>query len=160
MRPALVLASLALLALDCSAADVPKEGTFDYTTCFTRTRSRIDYSPTRFAYSYAETGTTVNEPRGGPFDENQVVCVGMTLSFDGKMSGGSVCEGKDKDGDKRLTRFAYDDEGKLQRQEIAGTGKFDGMATTTTYRPLGPPREIKPGIFEYCTKNTGTYKFK
>ena len=70
----------------------------------------------------------------------------MGLSFDGKMSGGSVCEGTDKDGDKRLTRFTYDDEGKMQRQEIAGTGKFEGMVSSST--------------FEYCTRNTGTYKFK
>lgn len=158
MGRAFIAAGFALLALECLAGAAPSsEGTFDYTTCFTRTRTRIDYSPTRFAYSY---GVTVNEPRGGPFDGNQVVCVGMTLSFDGKLSGGSVCEGRDRDGDKRLTRFAYDDEGKLQRQEIAGTGKFDGMVTTTVYRPLGAPKEVSPGVFEYCTRNTGTYTLR
>ena len=48
-----------------SAADLPKEGSYDYTTCFTRNSTRIDYSTSNFAYSLEDTGTTVSSPPGG-----------------------------------------------------------------------------------------------
>lgn len=47
------------------AADLPKEGTYDYTTCFTRNSTRIEYSKTHFAYSHEDTGTSVSNPPGG-----------------------------------------------------------------------------------------------
>ena len=39
------------------AADLPKKGDYDYTTCFTRNSTRIEYSKTHFAYSHEDTGT-------------------------------------------------------------------------------------------------------
>lgn len=44
------------------AADLPKEGYYDHTTCFTRNSTRIDYAKTHFAYSYEETGQSVSNP--------------------------------------------------------------------------------------------------
>ncbi|HEY1438203.1 MAG TPA: hypothetical protein VGG82_11960 [Casimicrobiaceae bacterium] len=106
------------------AADLPKEGSYDVTGCLTRNTTRIDYSTTHFAYSYDETGTSVSNPPGSMFDNEVIRCVGMVASFDGKRTGGVVCVGVAKDGDKRLTQFRYDSDGKLVREAVSGTGKY------------------------------------
>jgi hypothetical protein len=153
----LVTALAATLVL---AAELPKDGMYDYTVCFTRESARIDYSKTHFAFSYEETGTAVGKNPGSLFDGEAVRCVGMTMSLDEKRTGGSLCEGVAKDGDRRLTRFWYDNEGKLQREQVSGTGKYEGMVTTGSVEPLGPPEEIKPGTVKFCHHATGTYKLK
>ena len=140
------------------AADLPKEGNYDHTVCFTRKSTRIDYSTTHFAYSYEETGTSVSNPPGGLFDSETVRCVGMTAVFDGKRSGGSVCEGVAKNGDKRLTRFWYDNDGKFQREAVSGTGQYDGMATTGSVKTVGQTQQIGPGTAQFCNLGTGTYR--
>lgn len=142
------------------AADLPKEGTYDHTTCFTRNSTRIDYSKTLFAYSYEETGKSVSNPPGGLFDNETVRCVGMTSSLDGKRTGGSLCEGVTGSGDTRLTRFWYDSEGNFQREAVAGTGIYDGMVTTGTVKPVGQPQTVNPGTVQFCNRGTGTYKMK
>lgn len=142
------------------AADLPREGSYDYTTCFTRTAARIDYAPGYFAYSYEEVGATVSHPPGGPFDGEKVRCVGMTASLDGKRSGGSICEGIAGDGDKRLARFWYDADGKFQREAVAGTGKYDGMTTTGTVRTIKELQQTGPNTSEFCNRATGTYRLK
>jgi hypothetical protein len=142
------------------AADLPKEGSYDHTTCFTRNSTRIDYSKTLFAFSYEETGTSVSNPPGGMFDNEVVRCVGMTASLDGKRSGGSLCEGVAKNGDTRLTRFWFDSDGKFQREAVAGTGMYDGMVTTGTIKTVGQTQQVKPGTSQFCNQGTGTYKLK
>lgn len=157
-----LLAAIAAAAFSATApaADLPKEGTYDYTVCFTRNSSRIDYSKIQFAYSYEETGTAVGKVPGSLFDGEAVRCVGMTMSLEGKLTGGSLCEGVGKDGDKRLTRFWYDSDGKLQREQVSGTGKYDGMVTTGSVKPLGPPEQVKPGTVKICNNAMGSYKLK
>jgi hypothetical protein len=142
------------------ATDLPKEGGYDYMTCFTRNSTRIEYSKTYFAYSHEDTGTSVSNPAGGPFDNEAVRCVGMTASFEGKSSGGTVCMGVAKNGDLRLTRFWYDNDGKYQREEVSGTGQYDGMVTTGSVKRVGETRQIKPGTTQYCNQAIGTYKLK
>jgi hypothetical protein len=156
------LAAIGVAALSgvAIAADLPKEGAYDYTVCFVRNSVRIDFSKTHFAYSYEESGAAVGKVPGGLFDGETVRCVGMTASLDGKRTGGSLCEGVAADGDKRLTRFWYDSDGKFQREQVAGTGKYDGMVTTGSVQALGPPEEIKPGTVKVCNRATGTYKLR
>jgi len=156
------LAAIAVVAVSgyAFAADLPKEGTYDYTVCFIRNSARIDYSKAQFAYSYEETGTAVGKVSGTLFDGETVRCVGMTASLDGKRTGGSLCEGVAKDGDKRLTRFWYDNDGKFQREQVSGTGRYDGMVTTGSVKAMGPPEEVKPGTVKVCNHATGTYKLK
>jgi hypothetical protein len=150
---------VACTGLAC-AADLPKEGSYDYTTCFTRNSTRIEYANTHFAYSHEDAGTSVSNPAGGLFDNEAVRCVGMTASFEGKNSGGTVCVGIAKNGDRRLTRFWYDNDGKYQRQEVSGTGQYDGMVTTGSVKRVGETKQIKPGTTQYCNHATGTYKLK
>ena len=99
---AVALANLAV------AADLPKEGKYDYTTCFTRTVTYVEYSPTQTAWSYRELGRSVSDPLGGMFEGDEVQCLGMTASLDGKRNGSTACVGIAKDGAKRFTRFWYD----------------------------------------------------
>ena len=160
-----LLPSAVLIAVGCAglsfAADLPKEGSYDINTCFTRNSTRIDYSKTHYAYSYEETGTSLSNPPGGLFDNDAVRCVGMSASLDGKRIGSSICEGSAKDGDKRLTHFWYDNDGKAMRAAVSGTGKYDGMVTTTgTIRAVGSTPEIKTGTVQLCNHQTGTYKLK
>jgi hypothetical protein len=143
------------------AADLPKEGRFDVTTCFSRTSHRIDFSDTQFAYSYEEYGVALSNPPGGLFDYDAVRCVGMTANMDGMPSGGSVCEGVDKDGNRRLNRFVYDNEGRIKREMIGGTGKYEGMVLgDTKYEALGPFPTMKEGHPFTCNRQTGNYKLK
>jgi hypothetical protein len=145
----------------CFAADLPKEGSYDIKTCFTRNSTRIDYAPTHYAYSYEETGTSLSNPPGGLFDNDVVRCVGMSASFDGKRKGSSVCEGVATDGARRLTYFWIDSDGKPNREAVSGTGKYDGMVTTTgTIQAVGPTPVIKTGTAQLCNHQTGTYKLK
>lgn len=157
-----VTAILVLASVGCTfAADLPKEGTYDINTCFTRNSTRVDYSQTHFAYSYGETGTSVSSPPGGLFDNEEISCVGMVASFDGKRTGGSICVGVAKDGDKRITQFRYDSENKLVRETVGGTGKYDGLVSNGTYQAVGPSVEIKTGTAQkICNHQTGTYKLK
>ena len=85
----------------------------------------------------------------------------MTAVVDGKRSGGSFCEGVDKGGDERLTQFRFDGDGKLVREAIAGTGKYDGLELSgSTVKAIGPAAALKTGATEACNQQTGKYKLK
>jgi hypothetical protein len=142
------------------AADLPKEGSYDYNACFTRNTVRIVFSDAHTAYSYNEAATAVSTAPGGMFDGDSVRCVGAVAISNGKRMNLSICEGVAKNGDKRLTRFQYDADGKLVREEVAGTGMYDGMVTTGTVKTVVPEKEIQPGVTTFCNQATGTYKMK
>ncbi len=48
----------------------------------------------------------------------------------------------------------------MMRQDVAGTGKYEGLATSGAVAPLGPFPTIKDGTFQGCNRQTGTYKMK
>ena len=51
-------------------------------------------------------------------------------------------------------------DGKVTREFVAGTGKYEGMETSGTVEPLGPFPVIKAGTIQDCNHQTGTYKLK
>ena len=160
-NPVRVAALLAITAAGCAfAADLPKEGSYDTKTCFTRNIARIDFSDAHRAYSYDETGTAVSAMPGGMFDGDTVRCVGTVSISNGKRTNLSICEAVAKNGSKRLTRFQYGADGKIVREEVAGTGMYEGMVTTGTVKEVVPPKEIQPGVTTYCNQGMGTYKMK
>jgi hypothetical protein len=142
------------------AADLPKEGSYDYKACFTRNTTRIAFSDAHSAYSYSETATAVSTTPGGMFDGDTVRCVGAVAISNGKRMNLSICEGVAKNGAKRLTRFQYGADGKIVREEVAGTGMYEGLVTTGTVKEVVPTKEIQPGVTTYCNQLTGTYKMK
>src|SRR5712664_1767013 len=140
------------------ATELPKEGSYDYTSCWSGVNNVITFSKTHTASSYEMTGTNRSNPPGGLFDKNTYRCVGMNASLDGKNTGSTVCEAIDVDGDKRLTYFSLASDGKVTRTFVVGTGKYEGMITTGTVDPLGPFPVINAGTFQDCNHQTGTYK--
>jgi hypothetical protein len=142
------------------AADIPKEGPYDFTSCFSGVSNLMALSKTHWASTYEHTGTNLSNPPGGMFDKTSFRCVGMNTSFDGKNTDTTVCESIDKDGDKRLSYFSLASDGKITREQVAGTGKYEGMVSSGTATPLGPFPVMKAGTFQNCVRQTGTYKLK
>jgi hypothetical protein len=142
------------------AGELPKEGNYDFTACYSGVSNAITFSKAHTASSNELTGTTRSNPPGGVFDKVAYRCVGMTVSVDGKITASTLCENIDVDGDKYLTRVLAAD-GKTTRTIVAGTGKYEGIVTTqTTFENLGPFPTIKEGTFQGCVHQTGTYKLK
>ena len=142
------------------AAELPKEGSYDFISCWSGVANTITFSKTLSASSWENTGTLRSDPPGGLFDMNTFRCVGMTASFDGKITNTRVCESIDADGDKRLTREELTADGKDTQTRVAGTGKYEGFVTTRTVEQLGSFPAIKDGTFQGCNRATGTYKLK
>src|SRR5262245_59489271 len=156
--------ALALLivasSFSASAGELPKEGSYDYTACWSGVNNMITFSKTHTASSYEMTGTTRSNPPDGMFDKNSFRVVGMNASLGGKFTGATVCEAIDVDGDERLSSFSLASDGSLTRETVGGTGKYEGMTMTGTVHPLGPFPVIKTGTFQDCNHQTGTYKLK
>lgn len=144
-----------------TAQTLPKEGNYDFTACWSGNSNLVAFSKTHTAFSYEMTGISRSNPPGGFADKNTFRCVGTNASIDGKNTGMAVCEGIDPAGDKRLTYFSFMADGKVVRETVAGTGKYEGMSTSAaTVKGLGPFPLIKAGTFQDCNHQTGTYKLK
>jgi len=155
-----VFALVILTSTPALAAELPKEGNYDYTSCWSGVNNVISYSKEHTASSYEMTGTNRSNPPGGLFDKNSFRCVGTNSSLGGKNTGITVCEAVDADGDKRLTYYSIID-GKETREVVSGTGKYDGMVNSgNKVESYGSFPAIKPGTFQNCNRQTGTYKLK
>jgi hypothetical protein len=152
------------IALGCvgaaNAQTLPKEGRYDAIACHSGVSNTIAFSKSHTASSVELVGTIHTEPPGGMFDRNSYRCVGMNTSFEGKTTGSTVCELIDPDGDKRLSLYSTASDGKLTKQNISGTGKYEGYTSSDTVMTLGPFPAVKPGTFQACSRQTGTYKLK
>ena len=156
----LICASIAMLTFAHAAiADFPKEGKYDFTSCWSGTASPVAFSKSHFANNIEFTGSSRSNPAGGFGDMTSFRCVGTVYAFGSKPSGTVVCESVDRDGDKSLTHYEIA-AGESKRTAIAGTGKYDGMVSSGTTQALGPFPTIKPGTDQNCNRQTGTYKLK
>jgi hypothetical protein len=153
-------AIVATLALgSATAQSPPKEGNYDYISCWSGSSNDIAFSKTHGAGSFEFFVNNHTTPPGGMFDKTSARCVGLGAMLDGKRSGSSYCEATDKDGDKFMVRNLQ--EGPKATQEgIAGTGKYEGMVRTGISEPLGAFPPPAPGKFTGCARQTGTYKMK
>lgn len=142
------------------AADLPKEGKFSYTACWSGTSSLIQFSKTHTGMSYEFLGMTRTDPAGGMFDRSTFRCVGSNAIFDKRFSSILTCEAVNPDGDKLLSYYYAGDDRKYARETVAGTGKYEGIVVDGTVTPIGPFPTIKPGTFQGCNQQTGTYKLK
>jgi len=156
----LLVTTLLAASAAAQAADLPKEGSFDFTACWSGASSMVAFSKTQWANTFELTGSTRSNPPGGLSDMGSFRCVGTITSFDNQQRQLTACEGIDRDGHKRLTHFETGPDGKVARRFIAGTGKYEGMSETANVQNLGPFPTIKPGTFQNCNRQTGTYKMK
>jgi hypothetical protein len=161
--PAIRIAAVAFVAATAlplaAAQGLPKEGRIDYVACWSGASNPMPFSKTQSAMTYEHTGTTRSNLPDSPFDKLSFRCIGMNTSFDGKTSVATVCEAVDKDGDKMLNHFVQS-EGRLVRTTVAGTGKFEGISTEANVVSLGPFPPVKPGTFQNCNHQTGSYRIK
>src|SRR5258708_15678308 len=119
------------------AAELPKEGSYDYTACWSGVNNMITFSKTHTGSSFELTGTIRSNPPGGMFDKSTFRCVGMNASLDGKITGSNVCETIDMDGDKRLSYFSTGD-GKATSPNLAATPKYEAMVMIDPPEPYPP----------------------
>ena len=56
------------------AAELPKEGSYDFNSCWSGVSNVITFSKTYTANSYEMTGTTRSNPPGGIFDKSTFRC--------------------------------------------------------------------------------------
>ena len=160
MKTLFLVLGVVASASSAFAAERTKEGNYDFTSCWSGIGHDVAFSKTHTARSYEMTGAIRSNPPGGMFDKETFHCVGMNASLGGKNSGSTVCEATNAGGDKRLTYFSIGTDGKVTREFVSGTGKYEGMVMSGTVEPLGPFPEIQPGTFQDCNHQTGTYKLK
>ena len=157
-RIAFVAASIAWVG-PLAADELPREGRYDVTTCWSGVTSELNHSKDHSGASYEMTGTVMSNPPGGLFDRSSFRCLGMSTALGGKRSNTTLCEAVDPDGDRRLTLLTLVD-GRTIRENLAGTGKYDGMVASGEVQPIGRFPAAKPGTFQSCNRQTGTYKLK
>ena len=150
-----------LFSLPVLAQQMPKEGNYDYTACWSGTSNITKVSDNRLIMANDFTGVIRTTTPGGPFDGETFHCAGLSMMVDGKpASETTFCVATDKEGNKRLARFTNND-GTITREQVAGTGKYEGMTLTpTAVKPMGPFPTAKPGTFQGCNHQTGSYKLK
>lgn len=161
-KPTKSFAAMASLVFVTSAlaADLPKEGQYAFTACFSGVSKLISFSKGFRGYSYELLGTNRADKTGGIMDHTSFRCVGANTLLGGKRTIDVLCEIKDSDGDKQLARIGMDANGRQTREVVAGTGKYEGMQMTGTIVPFKPFPFIEPGTFQACNHQTGTYKLR
>jgi hypothetical protein len=153
-----MIAAVLFLASSVAMAQVPPEGKYDYTACWSGVSNPIAFSKRHTAFTYEMTGTTRAAQAGGFADKNTFRCIGLNMVFEGKLTGTAICEAVDKDGHKLLSK--YDISGpSAMRTQLEGTGKYEGLVMVADpTKTLGPFPTIKEGTFQNCNHQTGTYK--
>jgi len=141
------------------AADLPKEGNYDFTSCGSGVINSIAFSKTQSAHSLEITGVVLSNPPGGMFDKGFFRCEGFIAQLDEKVAGNYFCESIYPDG-KTLSKFSSAADGTVVRELVAGTGKYEGMVSSGTVVTLAQSMVLKPGTIQTCTHQTGTYKLK
>ena len=70
------------------AADLPKEGSYDFTACWSGTSSMVAFSKTHWGLSYEMTGATLSNPPGGNQPPNFTADIGNAAEVTMTTSGG------------------------------------------------------------------------
>jgi hypothetical protein len=157
----------AIFVMPAKAAELPKEGKVDVTTCYTVTTNDITFSKTHTATTYEIIGVNTSNPPDGMFDQTSLRCLGLNSIIDGKFSATTYCESIDTDGDKIFTRstlgsiegVGQDDTHVGQAVALTGTGKYEGLVRTGTMENY-LIRSAKPGLIQRCGRGTYTYRLK
>ena len=164
LKPLLTRTALAGALAVCAATaaasqQLPKEGKFAFRGCYSGASKFVILSKTHIAYSYEFAGEDMADTPGTLFDHASFQCEGSGARFGKERVGLTVCLYVDPDGDKDIARFTLRD-GKWHRQDVAGTGKFDGIVIHADMKNLGPFPRMKPEMFQNCDHVEGTYELK
>jgi hypothetical protein len=123
------LAAASLLPLSTQAADMPKEGTENFTNVLVVTLSNSIQQGTQSFFTYEVDGVARNDAGGPMFNLFGVRCVGMEEGPDpGKFTGHGTRTYTDADGDNIFMPYSATG-GRRGTFEVAGgTGKFVGIS--------------------------------
>jgi hypothetical protein len=149
----------AFSAIPGAAGPLPKEGRYDVTTCWSGVSIELKHSKDYGGTTYEMMGTVLSNPPGGAFDKDSFRCIGMSMSLGGKRSNTTLCEAVDLEGDKRVRLLTLVD-GKTRAEHLNGTGKYEGIVISGEVEQFGRFPTAKPGTFQGCNRQTGTYGFK
>ena len=142
------------------AADLPKEGNYDFYACTSGMVNEIAFSKDYRVMSIEQWGSTLSIPPGGMLDKGVFHCLGLSTVFSGKNVYSHYCELVFAGGDKILATFSPGPDGTSIRDTVAGTGKYEGLELRGKVLQVGPYPVVKPGTFQNCNHQTGTYKLK
>jgi hypothetical protein len=135
----LALAAASLLPLSAQAADLPKEGTDNFTNVFVVTSSNTVQQGSQSFVTYEVDGVARDDAGGPMFNLFGVRCVGMEEGPGiGKMTGHGTCTYTDTDGDNIFMPYNAK-EGRRGTYEVAGgTGKFAGITGNGEWWRIDP----------------------
>jgi len=165
VKPLLTSATLAgaLVVAAAAAAAGPqhlaKEGAFAYRACYSGTSKAVVLSKSQVAFSVDLTGENVADTPGTFLDHASFRCEGIGTRFGKERTDKTACLFVDQDGDKALALVTMRN-GKWHRQDIGGTGKYDGMVVHADVESMGRFPTMQPGTFQGCNHVAGTYKLK
>jgi hypothetical protein len=156
----IVLVAALAAASAATAQTLPKEGSYDYISCYAGVEhATINFSKTFSANIREWTGMNRSNTPGGFLDMSSHRCVSLNANLDGKPSSTTICELVDRDGDKIMTRFVGDGT-RSEATTPVGTGKYEGIVRAGTSVDIGQFPAIRSGTFQRCFRQTGTYKLK
>lgn len=164
----------ALLTLTAAICDQPtlalsatlqKEGRMDFYHCMTGKWADI-YSTAdlQAGYAHENFASTLSNIPGSPFDQMGAHCAPLYFRQGGNIKVDGYCKYSDADGHIWIMRFAdriVDGVSNGSFESVAGTGKFEGATIRGEIASAnGFPPPAQPGMFNRCTRVTGTYKLK
>ena len=129
------------------AAELPKEGSYDFNSCWSGVNNAITFSKTYAASTFEMTGTTRSNPPGGMFDKSTFRCVGLMPRLTGRSQRPTYSRQSTWTATSDLLSFSNVD-GKITRTNVAGTGKYEGIVTAGTVELLGRFRPSRTEPFK------------
>ena len=135
--PALAVASL--LPLSVQAADLPREGSDNFTTVLVVTLANTMQQDTQSLVTYEVDGVARNDAGGPMFNLFGVRCLGMEEGPDpSKFTGHGTCTWTDPDGDNIFTPYSATIGRRGTLEVTGGTGKFAGITGNGEWTRLNP----------------------
>ena len=141
-KPTKSFAAMASLVFVTSAlaADLPKEGQYAFTACFSGVSKLISFSKGFRGYSYELLGTNRADKTGGIMDHTSFRCVGANTLLGGKRTIDVLCEIKDSDGqatreDRDGRERTANEGGRRRHREVRGNAD-DGHNRTVQAVPV------------------------
>jgi hypothetical protein len=138
------IAVLALLPFSVRAADVPKEGTVNFTAFWVMTSLNVMQQGNRAFATYELEGITRTDAGAPMFDSFGQRCMGLAELVDNKLQDIlGTCSFTDRDGDHIFMPYSGKGDGKGGDNGtfklVGGTGKFTGITGTAEYSNPGLP---------------------
>ena len=149
-------------------AQIPKEGTFSYTSIYSGTYKALGTGPERFQNTYEHTGAMLSDTGEGIFHNATFHCIGSQYTVNGNFDDNrGFCTITCPDGDKAF--FTYKSTGNIRTGSkqtntfVGGTGKLAGLQggselTNIPLRASGPPATPYQGPYQGISKSKGQYK--